>query len=100
MIIVLTFIVLGCAVAQHSVLKLQRLQIGMGKQAVAEILGPPLGVKMVNDAEYHIYILFETQYLRKQYYVQYIEDKVVAYGRLDTLDAFGDSKTKDSIKLK
>ena len=88
-ILTILFILLaGCATAG----KINQVQIGMTKEEVIKVMGPPASMSAKGNSEYMNYSLSETdddafRGWTKPYYVRLINGIVDSYGRLGDFDS-------------
>lgn len=87
--------VVGCATAH----KMNTVGVGMTKQQVIGVLGPPASTSATSGVEYLNYRFSETddhafQGITTPYFVRIVNGKVDAYGRLGDFDS-----TKRSIDV-
>jgi outer membrane protein assembly factor BamE (lipoprotein component of BamABCDE complex) len=78
----------GCATAT----KISGVQLGMTKEEVIKVMGPPASVSAKGDNEYLNYSLSETDDqafygITRPYYVRLINGRVDSYGRLGDFDS-------------
>ncbi len=90
----------GCATAY----KMNSINIGMTKQKVISVLGPPRSTSAKNGVEYLSYRFSETNDnafygISSSYFVRIINGKVDSYGRLGDFDSTKPIETKRTIDL-
>lgn len=90
----------GCATAY----KMNQISIGMMKQQVVEILGPPVSISAKSGVEYLNYRFSETDaqaraYVTTPYFVRLVNGKVESYGRLGDFDSTKPLETKSTVDL-
>lgn len=83
-----TTLITGCATAH----KISAVQIGMTKEEVIKVMGPPSSTSAKAGTEYLNYSLSETDDqafygITKPYYVRLIDGKVDSFGRLGDFDS-------------
>ena len=104
----------GCATAEES-RKMNQVSLGMTKQQVIEVLGPPVSTSAKSGVEYLNYRFAEPgrraaaagaalQGLphadpTTPYYVRLVEGRVESYGRLGDFDSTKTPETKSTIDL-
>ena len=103
----------GCATAESR--KMNQVSLGMTKQQVIEVLGPPLSTSAKSGVEYLNYRFAEPGRRADAlsdamkglprtdpttpYYVRLIEGRVESYGRLGDFDSTKTPETKSTIDL-
>ena len=90
----------GCATAH----KMNQIAIGMTKQQVIEVLGPPVSTSAKSGVEYLNYSFSETDDqafygVTSPYFVRIVDGKVESYGRLGDFDSTKAPETKSTIDL-
>lgn len=90
----------GCATAH----KMNRVSIGMTKQEVISVLGPPISTSAKEGVEYLHYRFSDTDDdafygITTPYFVRIINGKVDSYGRLGDFDSTKAPETKSTIDL-
>lgn len=88
-VLLTTLILCGCVSRSD---KISDVQIGMSKEEVLKVMGPPKSTSAQDRAEYLIYFLFEQVspigsggYWR--YYVRLVDGKVESFGRFGDFDS-------------
>ena len=81
------------------------VSIGMTKQEVISVLGPPTSISAKEGAEYLNYRFFETGLaayhgITSPYFVRIINGKVESYGRLGDFDSTKDPTLNINMKEK
>ena len=84
----IAFLLAGCATAN----KISNVQMGMTKQDVIRVMGPPVSTSATGKTEYLNYSLSETDDqafygITKPYYVRIINGRVDSFGRLGDFDS-------------
>ena len=87
-LVMLVILLAGCATAG----KINGVQMGMTKEEVIKVMGPPASMSAKGGSEYMNYSLSETdddafRGWTKPYYVRLIDGKVDSYGRLGDFDS-------------
>ena len=95
-LIVTAILMTGCATTAN---KMNSVHIGMTKQEVISVLGPPTSTSAKEGVEYLNYNLFEPVYGINPYFVRIINEKVDSYGRLGDFDSTKPPETKSTIDL-
>lgn len=95
-LVVTAILMTGCATAAN---KMNSVHIGMTKQEVVSVLGPPASTSAKEGVEYLNYNLFEPVYGIKPYFVRIINEKVDSYGRLGDFDSTKPPEMKSTIDL-
>lgn len=99
----IVFLLVGCATAN----KISNVQMGMTKQDVIRVMGPPASTSAKGKTEYLNYSLSETDDqafygITKPYYVRIINGRVDSFGRLGDFDSTQKPtvriETKENIK--
>ncbi len=99
----IVFLLAGCATAN----KISNVQMGMTKQDVIRVMGPPVSTSATGKTEYLNYSLSETDDqafygITKPYYVRIINGRVDSFGRLGDFDSTQKPtvriETKEDIK--
>ena len=99
----IAFLLAGCATAN----KISNVQMGMTKQDVIRVMGPPVSTSATGKTEYLNYSLSETDDqafygITKPYYVRIINGRVDSFGRLGDFDSTQKPtvriETKENIK--
>lgn len=99
----IVFLLAGCATAN----KISNVQMGMTKQDVIRVMGPPASTSAKGKTEYLNYSLSETDDqafygITKPYYVRIINGRVDSFGRLGDFDSTQKPtvriETKENIK--
>ena len=99
----IVFLLAGCATAY----KISNVQMGMTKQDVIRVMGPPASTSAKGKAEYLNYRLSETDNqafsgITKPYYVRIVNGRVDSFGRLGDFDSTQKAtvriETKENIK--
>ena len=99
----IVFLLAGCATAN----KISNVQMGMTKQDVIRVMGPPVSTSATGKTEYLNYSLSETDDqafygITKPYYVRIINGRVDSFGRLGDFDSTQKPtvriETKENIK--
>jgi outer membrane protein assembly factor BamE (lipoprotein component of BamABCDE complex) len=85
----------GCATAN----KMNSVSIGMTKQEVIGVLGPPTSTSAKEGLEYLNYLFSDDGLKDSPYFVRVINGKVDSYGRLGDFDSTKTSETKSTIDL-
>lgn len=98
-----TTLMAGCAPLLHSSTKLNRLNIGMSKQDVLNVMGEPVSTSAANSLEYLTYNLHVSGHPRGQEYTPHFvrlkNGKVDSYGRIGDFDSTKSPETKTTIDL-
>jgi len=99
-LVVVFLTLVGCATSHN----MNKINLGMTKQQVIEVLGPPVSTSATAGVEYLNYRFSETSDhaffgITTPYFVRIIEGKVNAYGRLGDFDSTKASETKSTIDL-
>lgn len=94
----------GCATAESR--KMNQVSLGMTKQQVIEVLGPPVSTSAKSGVEYLNYRFLEVDAVERRhadpttpYYVRLVEGRVESYGRLGDFDSTKTPETKSTIDL-
>ncbi len=95
-LVAITAFIAGCATAHI----ISKVQIGMTKEEVIKVMGPPASTSAKGNTEYLNYSLSETDDqafygITRPYYVRLINGRVDSYGRLGDFD----STQKPTIKI-
>ena len=98
--VVAAILTAGCATAH----KMNSVSIGMTKQEVISVLGPPTSISAKEGVEYLNYRFSETGLaasygITSPYFVRIINGKVESYGRLGDFDSTKAPETKSTIDL-
>jgi len=98
--VVAAILTTGCATAH----KMNSVSIGMTKQEVISVLGPPTSTSAKEGVEYLNYRFSETDDhafygITSPYFVRIINGKVDSYGRLGDFDSTKAPETKSTIDL-
>jgi outer membrane protein assembly factor BamE (lipoprotein component of BamABCDE complex) len=85
LLILFALFFIGCATNQ----KMNELTVGMSKQEVIAILGPPETTSAQDDVEYLSYKLAKRAYFAKtkDYYVRIIKGKLESFGKVGDFDS-------------
>lgn len=95
LLLVLTMAAIGCATGH----KLNDISLGMSKQEVISVLGPPVSTSAKEGVEFLNYSFFDSDIGWRPYYVRIISGKVESYGRLGDFDSTKPTETKSTIDL-
>lgn len=108
-IVLVGLVVAGCATAGQ----ISGVRLGMTKQEVIAVMGPPVSVSAKGRTEYLNYALSETDDqelygITKPYYVRLVDGHVESYGRTGDFDSTkaptirleGDQSIKQDVKVK
>ena len=95
-LLVVSFFLFSCATAY----KISSVELGMTKEDVIKVMGPPVSTSATSETEYLNYALSETDDqafygLTKEYYVRLVNGKVDSFGRLGDFD----STQKPTVRL-
>jgi len=87
-VVLSSLLIAGCATAH----KISSVQIGMTKEEVINVMGPPASTSAKSGTEYLNYSLSETDDqafygITRPYYVRLINGKVDSFGRLGDFDS-------------
>lgn len=96
-----TIFTTGCAATAH---KMNNVNVGMTKQEVLNVLGPPMSTSAKEGVEYLNYRFSETNDAAflghtSPYFVRIVNGKVDSYGRLGDFDSTKTPETKSTIDL-
>ena len=107
--IILAITVISCATAG----KISGVRLGMTKQEVIAVMGPPVSISAQGQTEYLNYTLYETDNeafydITKPYYVRLIDGRVDSFGRTGDFDSTktptvrleSDKSIKQDVKVK
>lgn len=107
--VIICIVVIGCATAG----KISGVRLGMTKQEVISVMGPPASVSAQGRTEYLNYALSETDDqalygITKPYYVRLVDGSVDSYGRTGDFDSTktptvrleSDQSIKQDVKVK
>ena len=99
-LLLLAMLAVGCATAH----KINNVSLGLSKQEVISVLGPPVSTSAKEGVEYLNYSFSETDDdafigRTRPYYVRIVNGKVESYGRLGDFDSTKTPETKSTIDL-
>ena len=103
--VVAAILTAGCATAHNATAhKMNSVSIGMTKQEVISVLGPPTSTSAKEGVEYLDYRFYETDDhafygITSPYFVRIINGKVDSYGHLGDFDSTKAPETKSTIDL-
>ena len=101
LLLVAIMLMIGCATAH----KINSVSLGMSKQEVVTVLGPPVSTSAKEGVEYLNYRFSETDRdagrgWASPYFVRIVNGKVESYGRLGDFDSTKTPEIKSTIDLK
>lgn len=87
-LITIAFLLAGCATAH----KISQVKLGMTREQVIKVMGPPASTSAKGSCEYLNYSLSETDDqafvgITEPYYVRLVDGRVDSYGRLGDFDS-------------
>ena len=84
-LVLLLALLVGCATAG----RINTISLGMSKQEVVKIMGPPVSTSATHGVEYLRYLLTEIDAFSPDtpYFVRIVDGKVDAYGRVGDFDS-------------
>lgn len=100
LVLILMALIVGCATSH----KINKIGIGMTKQQVIEVLGPPVSTSATSGVKYLNYRFSETgdhafYGITTPYFVRIVDGMVEAYGRLGDFNSTKTPETKSTIDL-